>query len=79
MRRHPARQLLVILALALGLGATTCIVSAIRGVLLAPLPFPNPQQLVSVGEADPGDAESMTAGFATTRSCSSPRRGARSF
>ena len=64
-RRHPARQLLVILTLALGLGATTCIVSAIRGVLLAPLPFPHAQRLVSIGEADPGDADSMTVGFAT--------------
>ena len=48
VRRHPARALLVIVTLGLGLGATTAIVSAIRGVLLVPLPYPHPEQLVMV-------------------------------
>lgn len=59
--RHPARTLLVVLTLALGLGATTSIVSAIRGVLLDPLPYPHPEQLVRVQEDEGGD----TVGFAT--------------
>jgi putative ABC transport system permease protein len=64
LRRHPARALLMILTLALGLGATTAIVSAIRGVLLAPLPFPRPEQLVMVSETE-GEGGFGTVGFTT--------------
>jgi hypothetical protein len=49
--RHPGRSLLTILTLALGLGATTAVVSAIYSVLLAPLPYPHPEQLVVVSES----------------------------
>jgi putative ABC transport system permease protein len=75
MRRHPAPALLVILTLALGIGATTGVVSAIRGVLLAPLPFPNPRQLVSVYETS-GEKEIGTVGFTTFDDW---RRTARSY
>ena len=40
--------LLAILALALGIGSTTIIFSAIYSVLLDPVPYKNPNQLVSV-------------------------------
>ncbi len=64
IQRHPARTLLMVLTLALGLGATTTLVSAIRGVLLAPLPFPRPEQIVTVQER--ADSESYgNVGFAT--------------
>ena len=62
--RHPARTLLVVLTLALGLGATTSIVSAIRGVLLDPLPYPHPERLVRVHELE-GDEQDGTVGFST--------------
>src|SRR5690349_9553057 len=65
LRRHPARALLTILTLALGLGATTAIVSAIRGVLLAPLPLPRAEQLVRVSESDGSDGGFHTVGFLT--------------
>lgn len=54
----------MIVTLALGLGATTAIVSAIRGVLLAPLPFPRPGQVVTVSETEERDAFG-TVGFTT--------------
>lgn len=64
IQRHPARTLLMVLTLALGLGATTAIVSAIRGVLLAPLPYPRAEQIVTVQEKQ--DAEDYgTVGFTT--------------
>jgi putative ABC transport system permease protein len=75
MRRHPAPVILVVLTLALGIGATTGVVSAIRGVLLAPLPYPHPEQLVSVYETE-GDHEFGTVGFTTFDDW---RRGARSY
>ncbi len=48
LRRHPVFSLTAVLTLALGIGATTAIFSAIDGVLLRPLPFPESERLVTV-------------------------------
>ena len=53
MRRISAFHVLVVVMLAVGVGATTAIFSVVNGVLLRPLPFPEPQQLVLVGEQSP--------------------------
>ena len=42
-----------LLTLALGIGATTTIFSLMRGVLLDPLPYPEPERLVRVYESNP--------------------------
>jgi len=51
--RRPAFALTTVALLALGIGANTAVFSAVHGVLLKPLPFPDPDRLVSLYQAYP--------------------------
>jgi predicted permease len=62
LRRRPGFVAVVVLTLALGIGATTALFSVVNGVLLRPLHFPDAGRLVEVrGEATDGDTEAVGA------------------
>src|SRR5262249_33443732 len=51
--RAPMFTIVTVLTIALGVGANTAIFSVVNGILLKPLPYPEPSQLVSVWQSAP--------------------------
>jgi predicted permease len=54
LRRTPAFTALTLGIMALGIGGVTVVFSVVKAVLLTPLPYDEPDQLVVVAEADSG-------------------------
>ena len=52
--RAPRFSVPAILALALGIGATSATLSVVRGVMLEPLPYRDPDRIVTIWETNPG-------------------------
>ena len=56
LRHHPMFTLVALLTLAIGIGANTAVFSVLNSVLLKPLAYPKPDELVAVKQTAPGAA-----------------------
>jgi hypothetical protein len=54
LARAPMFTAVIVMTLALAIGANTAIFSVVKAVLLEPLPFPNADRLVFIGGTAPG-------------------------
>jgi len=60
LRKNPGFATTAILTIAIGIGSCTALFSVVNGVLLRPLRFPDPQQIVAVNETEPPNNQPLS-------------------
>ena len=66
--RQPGTSLIIVLSLALGIGANTLVFSLVNGILLGAFPYPEPERLVMFWFTPP-DRPEVKAGLANAGAC----------
>ena len=61
MRHSPTFTVVVVLTLAVGIGANTAVFSVVNSILLKPLPYPRAEELVALRQGAPGATGSASA------------------
>src|SRR5688572_18748380 len=64
--KHPGFTAVAVLTLGLGIGASTAIYSVVHTVLLNPVPGPEPDRLIQIGERSHGNKNEFRFGGVTT-------------
>ena len=64
LRKHPAFSLVAVLTLAAGIAASTVVFSLVDAVILRPLPFPQPDRLISLDTAQKDHANTNSSPIA---------------
>ncbi|HYO62493.1 MAG TPA: ABC transporter permease [Pyrinomonadaceae bacterium] len=73
LAKRPGFTLVAVLTLALGIGASTAIFSAVNPILFEPLPYPNAERIVSIWDFGAGGAQ-LPVTFGTLREVSERSR-----